>query len=288
MYDIFISYSRRDKQFVSSLAADLRTHGYDVVIDLDLETSGSWADALGQAIEETDIFLSVLSPDYISSPWTQEELSLAVAGNNASHRTVIPLLVRECEPPLVLASRVPVDFNDYAAGLRTLLHDLEVHAYSRQSAEHGTDGSARALAGTLHSTADVTVLDEQVEELREAVRNFKTRAEPPSALVERSAAAAPHSGRMGDCFIVMPFGDRNLDLVYEDAVKPVLEDQCGLRCIRGDDVFGSNVVMDDIMSGIVGADLVVADLTGKNPNVLYEVGIAHALEKRVLLLAQAI
>ena len=55
---------------------------------------------------------------------------------------------------------------------------------------------------------------------------------------------------------------------------------------RGDDLFGSEDIMDDTRQSIEGACLVVADLTGKNANIFYEVGIAHSLDKPVLLLAQ--
>ena len=84
----------------------------------------------------------------------------------------------------------------------------------------------------------------------------------------------------------MPFGEEDLTVVYEDFVKPVLENECGVSCERGDDVFGSNVIMDDIRASISASDLVVADLTRKNANVFYEVGICHTLDKPVLLLAQ--
>lgn len=86
----------------------------------------------------------------------------------------------------------------------------------------------------------------------------------------------------------MPFGDVNLQVVYEDFVKPTIEAECELVCERGDDVFGSNVIMDDIIHSIESADIVVADLTDKNANVFYEVGICHTLRKPVLLLAQSI
>ena len=85
----------------------------------------------------------------------------------------------------------------------------------------------------------------------------------------------------------MPFGEEDLQEIYEDYVRPTIEDVCKLRCERGDDVFGSNVIMDDIQNSIEQADLVVADLTRKNANVFYEVGICHALDKPVLLLAQS-
>jgi hypothetical protein len=85
----------------------------------------------------------------------------------------------------------------------------------------------------------------------------------------------------------MPFGRKDLDIVYEDFVKPVIENRCKLSCVRGDDLFGSNVIMDDIRSSIARSQLVIADLTDKNANVFYEVGIAHALDIPVLLLAQS-
>jgi hypothetical protein len=53
-------------------------------------------------------------------------------------------------------------------------------------------------------------------------------------------------------------------------------------------MFGSGVIMDDVLNGIDAADIVLADLTGQNANVFYEVGIAHAKNKPVLLLAQSL
>jgi hypothetical protein len=90
------------------------------------------------------------------------------------------------------------------------------------------------------------------------------------------------------CFVVMPFSSDELNIVYEDFVHPAIESECGLRCERGDDLFGSDVIMDNIQRNIERARLVIADLTGRNANVFYEVGIAHTLKKPVLLLAQSI
>ena len=89
-------------------------------------------------------------------------------------------------------------------------------------------------------------------------------------------------------FVVMPFGPEDLQVVYGDYVKPAIEALCSLKCVRGDDMFGSNVIMDDVRNAIEHAEIVVADLTGQNANVFYEVGIAHALNKPVLLMAQAL
>jgi hypothetical protein len=62
----------------------------------------------------------------------------------------------------------------------------------------------------------------------------------------------------------MPFGEEDLQVIYEDYVRPTIEDVCKLRCERGDDVFGSNVIMDDIQNSIEQADRVVAALTRRN------------------------
>lgn len=45
-------------------------------------------------------------------------------------------------------------------------------------------------------------------------------------------------------------------------------------------------IMDQVWGGIRGADVVVADITGKNANVFYEIGLAHALGKEVILISQ--
>jgi len=89
------------------------------------------------------------------------------------------------------------------------------------------------------------------------------------------------------CFILMPFKKEDLEIVYNDFVKPSIE-ELDLHCIRGDDIFGDNIVMDDIVKLIKESTILVADLTYRNPNVFYELGLAHALGKKVLLLAQSI
>jgi hypothetical protein len=86
----------------------------------------------------------------------------------------------------------------------------------------------------------------------------------------------------------MPFADTSdVQKVYRDHVKPVLESVCGLRCERADDIYDINGVMQSVWEGINRARLVVADLTGKNPNVFYELGIAHTLGKPVIILTQS-
>ena len=94
-----------------------------------------------------------------------------------------------------------------------------------------------------------------------------------------------HTGpRQASCFIVMPFGQ-----VWSADVHRILASACqaaGVRPVRGDDLFTPTDILEDIWQAINAADFVIADITGRNPNVLYELGIAHTLAKPVLILSR--
>ena len=86
------------------------------------------------------------------------------------------------------------------------------------------------------------------------------------------------------CFIVMPFS-----LEWSDDVNRTLSDECkamAVQPVRGDDVFTPTDILVDIWHSLNGADFVIADITGRNPNVLYELGIAHTLAKPVLIISR--
>jgi hypothetical protein len=89
------------------------------------------------------------------------------------------------------------------------------------------------------------------------------------------------------CFMIMPFHVPLLEEVYRNYVKPTIE-ATGIECIRGDDVFSTNSIIEDIWSSLCKATFVVGDFTGRNPNVLYEAGIAHTLGKSLIGLTQDI
>ncbi|HEX7681905.1 MAG TPA: hypothetical protein VF713_27545, partial [Thermoanaerobaculia bacterium] len=88
------------------------------------------------------------------------------------------------------------------------------------------------------------------------------------------------------CFVLMPFDPMFHD-VYKRGVKPAMT-RAGWDCARADEIFQSREVMTIVWEEILRAELVVADLTGRNANVYYELGFAHALSKNTILLAQDI
>ncbi len=88
------------------------------------------------------------------------------------------------------------------------------------------------------------------------------------------------------CFVLMPFGDPDLQTVYEDHVRPMVEGQ-GLRCLRSDDLYSTRAIVEDIWEGINRAQVIIAELTGRNPNVFYELGICHTIGKEVIPITQS-
>lgn len=90
------------------------------------------------------------------------------------------------------------------------------------------------------------------------------------------------------CFVIMPF-KAPLDEVYLDVIKPAIETHpVSLRCIRADEIYTTGTVLGGIWEEIQKARLIISDLTNRNPNVFYELGLAHTIQKPVILLAQNI
>jgi nucleoside 2-deoxyribosyltransferase len=84
-------------------------------------------------------------------------------------------------------------------------------------------------------------------------------------------------------FVLMPF-DAAFDDIYKLGIKETAE-KLGIRAERVDEqIFHKENILERIYSQIDAADLIIADLTGRNPNVFYETGYAHAKGKLCLLL----
>lgn len=84
-------------------------------------------------------------------------------------------------------------------------------------------------------------------------------------------------------FVVMQF-TQEFNELYTEVIQPTVED-FGIGCIRADDIYNSGSILDDITQSIIESAFVVADITPDNPNVFYEVGYAHAINKPVILLS---
>jgi hypothetical protein len=91
------------------------------------------------------------------------------------------------------------------------------------------------------------------------------------------------------CFVIMPFSDMDgyepghFGRVYEHLIRPACV-AAGFEPIRGDEVKGTNYIAIDILQRILKSDMVVCDLSGRNANVMYELGVRQAFDLPVALL----
>ena len=88
---------------------------------------------------------------------------------------------------------------------------------------------------------------------------------------------------LGHVAVMMPFGAA-FNPVYE-AVKKACQ-ALRLNPVRVDEIYGPTHIIDDVFRTIEQSKLVVSDLTGRNPNVLYETGLAHARNRDVIMIVQ--
>jgi hypothetical protein len=89
-----------------------------------------------------------------------------------------------------------------------------------------------------------------------------------------------------DLFVLMPFRS-DLHPIYEDHIKAVAS-ELNMRIARADDFFTTHSIIDEIWSAIYQSKFIIADCTDRNPNVFYEIGIAHSVGKPVVIITKDI
>lgn len=91
-------------------------------------------------------------------------------------------------------------------------------------------------------------------------------------------------GRRGRVFVAMQFTSPFMEL-HEEVIKVVCR-EFGLEAHRADESYQPGLIVEDVTREIIESEFVIAEITPANPNVYYEVGFAHALNKQVILLAE--
>lgn len=96
----------------------------------------------------------------------------------------------------------------------------------------------------------------------------------------------PEDDKWADVFVIMPF-DPTMKEVYDDHIVKVIE-RMGMTIKRGDAFLSSQSIIDEVWSAIYHSEICIADCTGRNANVMYELGIAHTLGRPVILISQSV
>ena len=126
--DVFISYSRRDKEFVERLTQGLASRGKDVWVDWeDIPASAEWLREVQDEIDASDAFLPVLTPESVSSHVCAQELAHALE----QRKRILPIVHRDVDPQDVPPEAVAINWiylreqDSFEDGLATLLEALD-------------------------------------------------------------------------------------------------------------------------------------------------------------------
>ena len=127
-------------------------------------------------------------------------------------------------------------------------------------------------------SAEISRLRLEVGSLKSAYREL---------VFQRSAVIGlPREGVWPEIFALMPFSP-SMDMIYREHIVKAAAN-FGARTARAEDLLDSTAVIKDIWSAIHAARVVIADCTGRNPNVFYELGLAHAIGRQAVLISQTI
>ncbi len=85
-------------------------------------------------------------------------------------------------------------------------------------------------------------------------------------------------------FVLTPF-NKDFDSTFE-TIKKVCS-KVDLKCLRGDEEYIKSDIFVHILKCLVKANIVIANIDGRNPNVFYELGLAHAMNKNTILVSKA-
>ncbi len=121
---LFISYSSKDREFVSRLASDLRALGISVWWDKwEMKVGDSLSRKIQDGIAQAGWLAVVLSRNSVCSPWVERELNAAMVRELESKQVfVLPVLADDCDMPLFLKDKLYADFrHSFEEGLAALV-----------------------------------------------------------------------------------------------------------------------------------------------------------------------
>ncbi|HFG9908453.1 TPA: toll/interleukin-1 receptor domain-containing protein, partial [Salmonella enterica subsp. enterica serovar Victoria] len=126
---VFLSHNHHDKPFVRKLARDLENHGVRYWFDeAEMKIGDSLIQKIREGIDSVDYFAIVPSPDSMNAPWVVNELDVAMNYQISGKKIkVLPIMLKECEPPGFLIGKLYADFRDednYIEAFKRLIQSI--------------------------------------------------------------------------------------------------------------------------------------------------------------------
>ncbi|MBI1276920.1 MAG: hypothetical protein GC179_02200 [Anaerolineaceae bacterium] len=210
--------------------------------------------------------------------------------NNVSKIALLKL-IRENQPISLNEIAILIESNNEMQTSFPYRHLLDnIRGYPKHPVEDLLRFNLIETKGGVEFTPDIKLLSSSiVPRLQELFRFSLTKlieaGENPMQVTPIFKQPLPDR-KSADVFVAMPFRD-DLKPVYTDHILKVAT-ELRIRCKRGDDFFTANRIMDDVWSAIYHARLCIVDCTDRNPNVFYELGIAHTLGRKAILISKTI
>ena len=124
---VFVSHSSKDKPFVRKLVEALNKHLLNIWVDEhEIKVGDSLVGKISEALKDADYLVIVLSQASVSSRWVEQELNAALTNQISGKGVVLPVLLEDCELPMLLRDRLYADFRaDFNVGLEALVAAFE-------------------------------------------------------------------------------------------------------------------------------------------------------------------
>jgi hypothetical protein len=229
-HDVFVSYSRADREAVVELTEALAARGKRAWVDLeDIPPSAEWMAEIHSAIESSHGYLVVISPDLARSQVCAEEFEHA----RAAGKRIVPVLVRTTDPssvPPTLASLNWIDATDgeLEASAQRIVQALEtdlnqVRAHTRLLVR-ATEWDGR------HQPRSLLLRGEELKEAEATLRTAQSRDPAPTPLQARFVQASRHGASLRQ---------RSAVAIAICIVVPIV--LTGVTYVRGVRIFESSV-----------------------------------------------
>jgi hypothetical protein len=170
---VFVSHSSRDKPFVRKLVTELKKHGLNVWFDeIEIRVGDSIPTKISEGLKDTDYLIAVLSQASVSSRWVQQELNSVLMNQSSGERgIVLPVLMEDCELPMLLKDRLYADFrHNFESGVRQLLGVFEQEGES--TADVAPQAATKAVGPCSKQLLAITLAD-----LRRRITKRMSRSE---------------------------------------------------------------------------------------------------------------
>lgn len=125
-WQVFISHAHLDSEIAQRLAADLRTNEWDVWIAPDSILAGEkWGESIERGLLESGVFVLIITPNAVASRWVKTETTIAIELEHKGLIKFVPLLVQQCQLPLLWGAYQLIDLSDsYENGWKQLLETI--------------------------------------------------------------------------------------------------------------------------------------------------------------------